>query len=178
MAAVVATLLFYHFLLVAVAEWRHASWLPGFVFADSVGLIPRWCFFAPNPAVTDTHLLYRVGMRDSLDSDPRWLHGFRMAVDEEMSPGSFEFVWSPWSRSRKGIIDFADELRGRDSTMMNASTPYLLLLNFVTTRALQACVDDSNTQPVVQFAVAQTAPLENGRVSIVFLSGVHNVLAT
>jgi hypothetical protein len=102
-------------------------------FVSRFGLIPSWRFFAPRPAMDDTHLLYRDRFRTQVIGPPhcvstiedrRWHHLF----------------WNPQKFHNKVFTDLCQSMRRHlrqinqdsvDSRVIVLSTPYLVLLNLV-----------------------------------------------
>lgn len=73
---------------------------------DRVGLvIPNWRFFAPEPAVHDFHLLYRL--RDAEGDVGQWQEAF--VVEERQWRHA---VWFPARRSEKAVFDVCIDLMG------------------------------------------------------------------
>lgn len=137
-------------------RWLHAR--------DLVGAIPSWSFFAPNPARTDCHLVYR----HVLDSGEvtGWTEAF------VWEPARRRWLWNPDRRAEKAISDASSHLaRRRELTGVRWSIPYLLLLNHVSglpaprpARAVQFALlgsygESSGPDPFVRF-VSDCHPLE------------------
>lgn len=138
-------------------------------------LIPSWSFFAPNPPSNDRVLVYR---------DIRGDHTL----------GPFREVWPPGrtgpalldGRADKAATDAISELlvlvakrhqasdepsavlRSGDAARVMVSTPYLLLLNRVTTAPHDPLAE------AVQFAVTTTNHLQE-EPEIVFVSATHRL---
>lgn len=73
---------------------------------DRIGLvIPNWRFFAPEPAVHDFHLLFRV--RDLDDEISEWADAF--AVEERRWRHA---IWFPARRREKAVFDVCIDLMG------------------------------------------------------------------
>jgi len=111
----------FQFPLKRINQWRDL---------DPFGLIPHWSFFAPQPAVTDVHLLYRDQLADGtftawteipLLEPRRWWHA----------------VWNPSKREKKALFDLATATAVIASQAtpkaLQVCVPYLLLLNYVST---------------------------------------------
>lgn len=91
---------------------------------DAFGLIPSWAFFAPNPVRTDSHLVYRHILRSGLVTD--WTEAFVWRAP------AMRWIWNPDRRAEKAISDAGSHLCKREElTGVQWSTPYLLLLNYV-----------------------------------------------
>lgn len=123
MAELVGAVLLVWFVASAVAQ------LPGPLArrlraVDRVGLLPSWSFFAPNPARTDCHLLYRHVLDAGTVTD--WTEAL------SWRPSPLRAVWNPDRRAEKAISDASSHLvRRREVRGVQWSTPYLLLLNHV-----------------------------------------------
>jgi hypothetical protein len=91
---------------------------------DAFGLIPSWAFFAPNPVRTDSHLVYRHILRSGHVTD--WTEAFVWRAP------SLRWIWNPDRRAEKAISDASSHLVKREKLAgVQWSTPYLLLLNYV-----------------------------------------------
>jgi hypothetical protein len=91
-------------------------------------VLPNWRFFAPNPAVHDTHVLYRTLGRD--DAVSPW----RVAL--EPSPRVWwNMVLHPGRRNEKAIFDVVDSIIHAILTapleVVEKRTPFQLLRGFV-----------------------------------------------
>ncbi|MET3135442.1 hypothetical protein AAKU55_005752 [Oxalobacteraceae bacterium GrIS 1.11] len=99
---------------------------------DLFSLIPKWTFFAPNPATTDYHLLTRDLYADGTVSV--WAE-----VPLGRQKGPFTPIWNPDKRLRKVLIDVMRALTriqrsktlDHDRELIRLSMNYLLLLGFV-----------------------------------------------
>ena len=91
---------------------------------DPFGVIPSWRFFAPHPARTDPHLLYRHRLIDG--SVTCWTEAF------VWRPVWYRFLWNPDRRAEKAISDVTSSLQRRTQVVgIRTSIPYLLLLDHV-----------------------------------------------
>ncbi|MFB9314021.1 hypothetical protein [Nocardioides plantarum] len=137
---------------------------------DYFGLIPRWTFFAPNPARSDYHLYYR----DQLPG------GSLTPWSELNSPGERRLivsVWNPGKRRQKAISDFMRSLSrtyrnlGSDPETLQLSLPYIGLLHYVSN------ADGHASEAVAtQFAVLQTFGFHTTRAPRTVLhSGLHGL---
>lgn len=129
-----------------------------------LGLLPRWTFFAPNPATRDLHLVVR----------DRLLSGELTEWEElEYAPerGNFDAVWHPGKRSRKAVTDAAQSLKmivRRNVMWVPGSLPYLVILNMCVhgvPRKLQATAR--------QFALVETSGRVDRQLWIVYSSQFH-----
>jgi hypothetical protein len=112
---------------------------------DMFHLLPRWTFFAPNPGVTDYHLVFR---RQDADGE---LSSFLELPLHRRS--RYAWLFNPDKRTKKALLDLAIMME----QVCNATTdsggnirltfPYVALLNYFshttlppTTRAIQYCL--------------------------------------
>lgn len=127
-ASVLAVLFTLWALLSIVCQFRNrwSKWVRGF---DSAGLIPTWTFFAPNPVSAD----YRLYYRDHTENGAcEWVRAF-----DADSRSALDAVWSPFRREEKVISDamfhLLDLALSVSPLRLHFSTPYLLILGYVTT---------------------------------------------
>ncbi|MEU9603334.1 hypothetical protein [Streptomyces sp. NPDC048057] len=127
-------------------------------------LLPNWCFFAPNPAMHDLHLLYRT-----LDTDggtSSW-----KSINVIAGRRLHQFFWFPGRRPEKGVFDICSELLPllEQGVARTRGTPtYELLAAFV-----RRWVRDEGLGGVrgFQFALTQATGYETGHdPQIVFVS--------
>jgi hypothetical protein len=116
-------------------------------YRDVAALLPSWTFFAPNPGVTDTRLLWRDLLPDATAS----------AWHEVLPPRSslLRAVWNPQKRQAKLITDaggIVARMGSEDPDNMGVlvSMPYLLILHRV-------CSEPASPMTLArQFLVVQT----------------------
>lgn len=134
---------------------------------DPFHLIPRWTFFAPNPAVHDTNLVVRrVG--DEAGTQADW-HAVKICDPRHWS----DLIWNPKKRVHKMVTDLAQSLMmlrlrshiGHDGCP--TTLPYLLLFNFC---ANSAGLRDGER---CEFGVVRSSGLFDARLWLVYRSGVH-----
>lgn len=93
----------------------------------SLGLIPQWTFFAPQPGVQNLYLLYRDIYSGGESSS------WRMLNDMDASRLNATCIWNPRRRLRKALFDLIITLASEASDVQNEalklSAPYLLILN-------------------------------------------------
>lgn len=131
---------------------------------DVAGLIPSFSFFAPNPARSDCHLVYRHVL--STSDVTGWTEAFHW------QPTALRWLWNPDRRVEKAISDASSHLAQRkQADGVQWSTAYLLLLNHVSALprpagavAVQFALlgsfgYDVHSAPFVRF-VADTHPLD------------------
>jgi hypothetical protein len=93
---------------------------------DYLQLIPKWTFFAPNPATTDFRLLVRY-----FDEHDQPSEFTEIVLYEEQL---FRPLWNPARRNAKVIIDSVHvlaDLHNHDFTDLERTLPYVLIRNFV-----------------------------------------------
>ncbi|MDC0722095.1 hypothetical protein [Nannocystis bainbridge] len=120
----------------AVARWNFLS------------LIPKWTFFAPRPKTTDYQLLYQ----------DRRLGADSMAEPVEISlmpkgrvAPVLRFLWNPCKRNTKAINDITGFITNykarhrrriaRNALALEMYVPYLVMLNYVSSRARAPTAD-------------------------------------
>jgi hypothetical protein len=145
---------------------RRPRWLNA---VNIFGLIPVWTFFAPNPGMTDYYLLYRDRLADgSLDN---WRkielkgseNGFRLAL------------WNPTKRKQKALTDLVSSLidfvRRCGSDAVFVTVPYILILNFITSRSHTLGTDGT------QFMVLEHSGFsdEPERSRVLVISRIHQL---
>ncbi len=160
-------------IIVLLAVWLLAStlaqlpwrWCQAVRQWDVFGLIPSFSFFAPNPASSDCHLLYRHMLRDG--SFTQWTDAFTWC------PVPWRFLWNPDRRAEKSISDATSGLASRtDAIGVRFAVSYLLLLNYVSALprsinavgvqfALMGSSGYSNRDPFARF-ISDTHPLDDG----------------
>ena len=123
METAIAAFLALWLLLSAIAQIpsRAADRIKGW---DVFGIIPSWSFFAPQPARTDPHLLYRHRCADGAIS--AWTEAF------VWRPVWHRCLWNPDRRAEKAISDASSYLQSRKEALgVRFSVAYLLLLDYV-----------------------------------------------
>ncbi|WAC03134.1 hypothetical protein N7U66_05820 [Lacinutrix neustonica] len=104
---------------------------------NTFNILPIWTFFAPNPGMYDTHLLYRDKLDGGEFSD--WDE-----IDVVQSRKFYHFIWNPHKRTNKLTIDAISEVKAiknagilkeiDDTILVNQikfSKGYMLLLNMI-----------------------------------------------
>jgi hypothetical protein len=143
------------------ARWFLIPWLKRL---DRPGLIPAWTFFAPNPGMSDHHLLYRdrlitgsVGVWKELP-----LHQNRCVID---------VIWNPSKRLSKALTDLVMSVVTRpsefDHAQLKLMVPYLAVLNHVSA---------ASASPLVaarQFMILQTDT--DGSDTLLLMSEFHHL---
>lgn len=168
-AAIVVVIIYVVWGAATVANQFH-SWCPTWLRAvDVFGLIPVWTFFAPNPGMTDYYLLYRDRLPDgSLDN---W-----RKVELKQSENGFRLaLWNPTKRKHKALSDIVSSLirlaKHRESEALVATVPYILILNFITSRPHSLGTNGT------QFMVLEHSGFsgESERSRVLMMSGIHRL---
>jgi len=164
---VASALLFGAMLVVTAAtqlrRFRWAQWLKRH---DACAYIPAWTFFAPNPGVNDTRVLWREQLVDGTVGP--W---------HEMVPpqgGLLRAVWNPTKRARKAVTDCGPMAvrmisRNRRSALPMVSLPYLMIVQHM------ASLHGSPVGLARQFTVVNTqgADTDDGSLKLLFISHWH-----
>lgn len=157
-------------LILTVAVQFNASFTAIFTWLDRLGLLPRWTFFAPNPAHTDLRVLVRFGNSSGITSwYELWLSS---RIDENgiLLRGFF----NPYRRIEKLLSDFRNELMEPEitPTQIRMSSEYIALLTMSETIARNQCVE------TVQFMLAETNYTLPNQFRVVIISDMHRIPAT
>lgn len=104
---------------------------------NTFNVLPIWTFFAPNPGMYDTHLLFRDKFDDGKLSD--W-----QEIDVVQIRKFYHFIWNPHKRINKLVIDAISEVKTVKNSGLEHKTDefvlsnqikfckgYLLLLNII-----------------------------------------------
>lgn len=168
-ASIVITLIYVVWGAATVANQFH-RWCPAWLRAvDVLGLIPIWTFFAPNPGMTDYHLLYRDRLPDG--SFDNW-----RKVDLKQSENGLRLaLWNPTKRKHKALTDVVSVLtRVANQARLEAlvaTVPYILILNFIT------CCPHSLGTTGTQFMVLEHGGFsgEPEQTRVLVMSGIHRL---
>jgi hypothetical protein len=133
---------------------------------DQFGLIPNWSFFAPTPAMTDLHLLYRD--RNNHERIELWSE-FLIADTPRLLQG----LWNPQKRIEKAWIDVLLSLlevatRSPTAGEIVLSGPYLFVLQRISSEPRFGAAKAR------QFAVIQTGA-HLMEPEILFVSNWHSL---
>jgi hypothetical protein len=168
-AAIVVAVIYVLWGAATIANQCH-SWCPVWLRAVNVcGLIPTWTFFAPNPGMTDYHLLYRDRLADG--SFDNW----RQVELKGPENGVRLALWNPTKRKHKALSDTVNALIGlskhRVGDALMVTVPYVLVLNFVTSRP------HSLGTTATQFMVMEHSGFahEPERSRVLVRSGLHRL---
>ncbi|MBF0688246.1 MAG: hypothetical protein IR158_10865 [Cellulomonas sp.] len=139
---------------------------------EGVGIVlPEWRFFAPNPGVHDTHLLYRDQLEDGT------LTPWRECFPAEQRR-LVQIFWHPDRRAEKVVMDAIGEIiRTLDSGILEkkedlqVTITYLVLLNYAT----HGCEHPPGARRT-QFLIARSTGHEDvGEPLLLFLSNLHRL---
>jgi hypothetical protein len=164
---VVCAVLFGAVLVVTAAtQLRRFAWAGWLKRHDACAYIPAWTFFAPNPGVNDTRVLWREQLVDGTVGP--W---------HEMVPpqgGLLRAVWNPTKRARKAVTDCGPMAvrmisRNRRSALPMVSLPYLMIVQHM------ASLHGSPVGLARQFTVVNTqgADTDDGSFKLLFISHWH-----
>lgn len=153
----------------SLTSWR--PWMPVSIvkMLVQIGLLPRWTFFAPNPAIFDNHLLMRTG--GSAAGLSEWID---VGFFGEWSP--IVGLWNPLKKEKKTLSDMVallarehrELIRARlDEELIILSVPYISILGLCSSYCEQGAL--------VQFSIARTVGPARNDTEIVFISEVHHV---
>jgi hypothetical protein len=94
---------------------------------DPAAIIPQWTFFAPIPAVTDYHVLYRDRYTDTTYSE--WME---VVLDTRRC---YRSLWNADKRRAKAVFDMIQSMAATvgDSSAdeIKLSVPYILFLQLI-----------------------------------------------
>lgn len=137
------------FVVLVLCAWGVASIFYQFrATADAVGrwnyfsLIPKWTFFAPRPKTTDYQLCYQDHRLGSATvAEPVEIP---MVPKGGIAP-AVRFIWNPSKRNTKAVNDLTSFIAGykqrhrhrlaKNALVLELYVPYLVLLNYVSSRA-------------------------------------------
>lgn len=145
---------------------------------DFCGLIPVWTFFAPRPAWTDYHLLYRDALEDG--GTAPWSE---VAVVKPRR--LWHAVWNPDKHARKAVIDMVRtltkeleaakrriEAQGKEWKVpgqIYTSLPYVALLNLVSN------LPRLGGSTATQFLIMKRDAAGSGEAEVMMLSAFHHL---
>jgi hypothetical protein len=133
---------------------------------DLLNFLPAWYFFAPTPVTYNVFLVYRVAYEDGQSSV--WQ---QVAFHEQRM--WWHCIWNPKKRMNKAFFDLMKDLidhirLNRDEHFVAMSLPYLILLNFVSSR------EHPIAAAQVQFAIMRKESGETDH-EVLFVSGYHGL---
>lgn len=159
------------FLLSMLAQFRGSTPLGRVVSSikrrDLFAVIPAWSFFAPNPGMTDTEVLFRDCMVDG-EYSPWIALGFERGK-------STRVIWNPDKRFQKVINDMCSSVlrmayQNTDNKQIMLSIPYLALLSYVSGLAPDAFAEYR------QFTIVRAFGYHTDRQpTILFVSSQHRI---
>ena len=116
-------------------------------------ILPRWTFFAPNPGVSDYHLLFRTKNKSGEVSP-------FVSIPLRNKKSLLNAFWNPHKRAQKALNDFVQEIRrwiAREN--FNEETQHLIKLSFSYVVTLHYCTElirKSGDVESVQFTILET----------------------
>ncbi len=150
----------------AASQLRRFGWAQWLKRHDACAYIPAWTFFAPNPGVNDTRVLWR-----------EQLLGGTVGPWHEMVPpqsGLLRAVWNPTKRARKAVTDCGPMVvrmisNNKVSALPMVGLPYLMIVQHM------ASLGGSTIGLARQFTVVSTqgADTEDGPFELLFISHWH-----
>ncbi len=150
----------------ACNQFRSGAWTLRLRRHIPLGLIPLWTFFAPNPAQSDSRVVWRE------EHDGEW-SGWQ-ELHFGFAPRLTRWLVNPEITLNKAITDLVGSLLqaraewGDRSALLNSA--YVMLLSIVLAQPRQTGCSS------VQFAVVRTsAGALARRLDVVFLSEIHAV---
>lgn len=170
-------MMLFEFLIIAFfSSWLIASILVQFMPSkenylrkyDPLNLLPKWSFFAPFPATSNLVLLYRTSQ-----SDNQFSVWYETKLPQQRK--WYNFIWNPLKRNRKALFDIAAILansKKKDNNSIMISTPYLLLLEFLTSESLRFHPEASQIQFMITSSYHEHLKKDP---RLIFLSNIHRI---
>ncbi len=133
---------------------------------DPLRILPRWTFFAPNPATRDQHVVVRYKLADGTFTE--WTPAI-------FAPprAHWDVVWHPSKRPRKIQSDTIASVKRiyratNSMASVQLSLPYIIIL-----RHCVQMVPCHIAAVERQFAIVETAGRISRRLHLSFISDVH-----
>jgi len=147
-------------------QFRSGAWTARIRRHLPLGLIPLWTFFAPNPARSDTRLIWREERAGQWDDWQELHFGFAAARSR--------WLINPELILNKAVTDLATSIprnRGEDG-----DRSYLLSSSYVTLLRIVLDQIRENTCSSIQFAIVRTSwGSEARQIDLIHVSEVHQV---
>jgi hypothetical protein len=153
----------------SVAFQFEPQWLATLKAYDHFALLPCWTFFAPRPATTDAHLLFRDRLCDGGMTPWRELPERRPRL---------RWLWHPQKRAAKTLRDLESHLLLFQTVRYTReqiclSMPYVLLINYIAT------LPRTNISMSTQFTIVRSMGYWGGADSAaLFVSELHSIRET
>ena len=166
-------------LVVTVDGWADDDYIPDSTFLGV--LSPNWNFFSPRPGRWDFHLLYRDKLADGSTTEWTQVREF------SETPDRYKWLWNTASHRSKLLFDIQQQLTTKFQELEEVqemepgdlqkletqehvvTTPYLLLLNYVTR-------DDHHEEATeTQFMIMRSTELEEYEPAALFVSNYHEL---
>ncbi len=142
---------------------KYSKWV---IELNWLALIPDWHFFAPQPATSDFHLLYRDVLVEG--SVTYWRE-----VPFNQPRDCWSCSWNPDRRRNKALFDYATTLAQeliRAPAAIQTCIPYLALLTFV------VGLPHDRTSQSTQFLILKShGTLVNTLPDVLFVSSLHSL---
>lgn len=152
----------------SVVHQFRRSWWERVARIDTLNLLPRWRFFAPNPGRHDILLVYR----DWIGDEPQpW-----QEVTAPRSRRRWRWFWNPSRYPRKAVHDLANGLLPLAATAGESRTllltlPYIGLLAFVMSQPVRHPQASQR-----QFALVRVQGFgSERRIDVPFVSETHRL---
>ena len=127
--------------------------------------VPIWRFFAPIPGTINHHLLYRT----KWNTISVWQEDIYLQ-DISKFTYLFGWLWNPYSRNKKVLFDIISMLPQKNDSSLKYSTPYLLLLNYLSQK-----LDPSQTDAFTQLQFLILARHNDENPKLLLLSEYHHI---
>lgn len=161
-----AGLVFAGWFAASVLNQFSLNWWKRVMRYDRLGLVPRWTFFAPNPAREDIHVVYRD--RSKSTQGP-----WRSLTTAPPNPW-VRWIWNPGRFERKAVIDLVNGLRNSRRQFKEHAQSVLLSTSYVGLAGWVMRQDRDSSTDYREFAVLTSTgfpPIQS--LSVEFTSRVH-----
>jgi hypothetical protein len=156
-------------MLASILNQTSLPWWQRVVQNDVLGLLPRWTFFAPNPAHEDVHVVYR-------DQAASGTWGGWRPLTVAPPDARMRWIWNPGRFERKASIDLVNGLRRsrfrlkENPEALIVCTPYVGLLGWVARQRVEPGATHR------QFAVVTSEGFPpQQKLTVEYVSEVHRL---
>ena len=164
---VVAVFLGFWLVVSALYQIKRFKWVGWLKSRDFFAMIPAWSFFAPNPGMTDLHLLYREKLNDGTVTNWRQIRWDARLI---------RAFWNPHKRLQKGISDMGNDLHRYAARNKDHAERVLIYPSFI---ALLRYISEQKHTPGterVQFTIARSFGYHSEAMAQVqFVSNFHRI---
>jgi hypothetical protein len=151
--------------LSALNQFRSGAWTVGARRYIPLALVPLWTFFAPNPARSDSRLVWR----DEVDG--RW--GAWEELHFGFAPVHRRWLFNPELIENKAVSDLSGALLSLAAEF--GPRGFLLTSSYVALLSVLLSQSSAPSRTGIQFAVVRTnIALEKRRLDVAFVSEVHD----